>query len=135
MSSDSIEYVSGGVRVKVDGLRPLMRKLNQSGADLHDRKDLMHDLGMIVVNAATPNAPTKSGALAGTIRAGRGKSKAVVRAGGARAPYAGVQHYGWPARGIPAHPFLTDALKSRHEQIFDALKRGVDELLAKNHLA
>jgi hypothetical protein len=96
-------------------------------------KELMHDLGEIVVKGAdVPRGTT--GALAGSIRAGRGKTKAVVRAGGAKAPYAGVIHYGWPARNIAPHPFLTDALSRRHEQIYAALEQGIDALLAKNDL-
>jgi len=132
--SDSITYSEGGVRVRVDGLRKTISALNKSGADAEDIKGLMHDLGEIVVKGAQPKIPTRSGALAGTLRAGRGKTKAVVRAGGAKTPYAGVIHYGWPARNIKPHPFLTDALKARHEQIYTALSAGIDALLAKNDL-
>jgi hypothetical protein len=131
--SDAIEYNAGGVRVRVDGLRKTISRLNKAGADAEDMKGLMHDLGEIVVKGAdVPHGAT--GALAGSIRAGRGKTKAVVRAGGAKAPYAGVVHYGWPARNIKPQPFLTDALKSRHEQIFAALEAGINALLTKNDL-
>ncbi len=128
-----IEYTSGGVRVRVDGLKKTLSRLNKAGTDAEDMKDLMHDLGEIVVKGATPPSGT-TGALAGSIRAGRGKTKAVVRAGGAKAPYAGVIHYGWPARNIKPHPFLTDSLARRHDQIFTALEQGIDALLAKNDL-
>ncbi|GAA2082181.1 hypothetical protein GCM10009840_17840 [Pseudolysinimonas kribbensis] len=131
--TDSVTYVSGGVRVRVEGLRTTVSRLNKAGADADDMKDLMHGIGELVVHAA--HVPDRSGALAGTVRAGRGKTKAVVRAGGAKAPYAGVIHYGWPARNIAPHPFLTDALSREHEQIFDALERGIDALLAKNSLS
>lgn len=109
-----------------------MRALTKAGADAQDMKDLMHSIGSIVVDAA--DAPAKSGALAGTIRAGRGKTKAVVRAGGARTPYAGVIHYGWPARGISPQPFLTEALQANRSAVFAALEAGIDELISKNGL-
>jgi hypothetical protein len=130
--SDSVEYVEGGVRVRVEGLRRTLRSLSKAGADANDMRDLMHELGELVIEGA--DVPEDSGALASTLRAGRGKTKAVVRAGTAKVPYAGVVHYGWPARNIAPHPFLTDSLKARHEQIFSALERGIDELLAKNDL-
>ena len=130
---DTIEYRSGGVRVRVEGLNRVVRKLNQAGADAEQMRSLMHSLGQIVVDGAHP--PHLTGRLAGTIRAGRGKTKAVVRAGGARtAPYAGVIHYGWPARGIAARPYLTESLRARQAQIYDALERGINQLLADNGL-
>lgn len=122
----------GGGRVHVEGLRKAIRALDQAGVDAGDMRDLMHDLGMLVVNAATP--PRDSGALASTIRAGRGKTKAVVRAGGARAPYAGVIHYGWPARGISPQPFLRDALMRKRIDVFNALDQGVSQILKSNNL-
>lgn len=95
-------------------------------------KELMHDLGMIVVKAANP--PSRSGRLRETLRAGRGKTKAVVRAGGARAPYAGVIHYGWPAHNIGRQPFLLDALNAERGDILQTLEQGLEEILKKNDL-
>lgn len=128
-----LQYNSGGVSVRVDGLRKTVSRLNKAGTDAQDMKDLMHSLGEIVVKGATPPHGA-TGALAKSIRAGRGKTKAVIRAGGKAAPYSAVIHYGWPARHIAAQPFLTDALTLRHEQIYAALESGIDSLLAKNDL-
>ena len=121
-----------GYTVRVEGLREVQRKLNRAGADAEDMRDLMHSLGQIVVDAAA--VPHRTGRLAGNVRAGRGKTKAVVRAGGARVPYAGVIHYGWPARGISPQPYLTDALQARKNEIYNALEAGVNEILARNNL-
>lgn len=130
--SDAFEVTSGPGRVRIEGLRKAIRSLEAAGADAQDMRDLMHAIGGIVVESASP--PEVSGALAGTIRAGRGKTKAVVRAGGARAPYAGVVHYGWPARGIAPQPFLTDALQRKRGEIFRTLDRGIADLLEANDL-
>lgn len=132
MAGDTIEYRNGGVRVRVEGLNRVVRKLNAAGADAENMRGLMHSLGQIVIGGA--NIPTRTGRLAGNVRAGRGKTKAVVRAGGARVPYAGRIHYGDPAPGITGQPFLTAALQARHAQVFDALERGIDQLLADNGL-
>jgi len=130
--SDVINIGSGGNRVRIEGLGQTMRALTKAGADAQDMKDLMHALGMLVVNAANP--PVKSGALDATMRAGRGKTKAVVRAGGAKTPYAGVVHYGWPQHNIEAQPFLQTALDAQRTQIFDDLEDGIGELLRKANL-
>ena len=92
----------------------------------------MHSLGQIVVRAA--NVPAESGVLSTTVRAGRGKTKAVVRAGGAKAPYAGVVHYGWPAHNIAPNPFLLNALDSSTTEIVDALSDGIGDVLRKANL-
>lgn len=129
---DDFEIVQGDVRMRVEGLSKTLRAMAKAGADAESMQDLMHTLGMIVVSAANP--PVTSGALAATLRAGRGKTKAVVRAGGARAPYAGVIHYGWPARNISPRPFLTEALAATRSQVLNALDGGLADLLAKNNL-
>ncbi len=134
MAVDDITFQGEGVRIRIEGLRKTFRALEAAGTASEDLKDLMHALGMIVVTAARPGTPTLSGALAGTLRAGRGKTKAVIRAGNARVPYAGVQHYGWPARGISAQPFLTDAVNSTRARTFAALDEGIGDLLRKQNL-
>ncbi|MGM7677573.1 hypothetical protein [Microbacterium sp. A94] len=130
--SDEFEVVSGTGRVRVKGLRKTLRSMEQAGADAESMRDLMHSIGSIVVRSASP--PRVSGALAGTMRAGRGKTKAVVRAGGARAPYGPVIHYGWPARGISAQPFLSDALNRNQANIFRELDTGIADILSHNRL-
>lgn len=59
----------------------------------------------IAARAARATAPRKSGRLRRSIRA-EGKT---VRA---RAVYAGVQNYGWPARNIRAQPFMYDRMRA-----------------------
>lgn len=131
-AGDDFEVVNGPMRIRVTGLRRTVRALERSGTDAQDLKDLMHAIGMLIVDAASP--PSRSGTLAGTGRAGRGKTKAVARFGGARAPYAGVVHYGWPARNIAPQPFVTDAIQSQRSDILRALEDGLEDLLRKNDL-
>jgi hypothetical protein len=126
------EVVNGPTRIRVTGLRRTVRALEQSGADAQDMRDLMHALGSIVVDAAQP--PAVSGKLAGSIRAGRGKTKAVVRAGGARVPYAGPIHYGWPEHNIAPQPFLSEALQAERSDIFRALEEGLEAITRRNNL-
>lgn len=132
MATD-LDFTAGdGIRIQVEGLAKTMRALSKAGADAEDMRNLMHRLGTLVVRAANP--PVRTGRLAGTVRAGKGKTKAVVRAGGARAPYAGVVHYGWPARAIGAQPFLVGALNRTRSDIFATLDDGLADLLKKADL-
>ena len=118
--------------VRVEGLRELTRALGKAGVDAADQKELMHEIGMVVVRAA--QQPVVTGALEASMRASRTKGKAIVRAGSARVPYAAVQHYGWPSHNIEPKPFLTDALQSRTDEITDMMEKGVGEILKKNGL-
>lgn len=127
------QWGDGEFQVRVEGLRKTLRALEAGGAAAEDMKDLMHALGMIVVHAAkAPVGPT--GRLSATPRAGRGKTKAVVRAGGAATPYAGVVHYGWPARNIAPQPFLVEAFQATRGQVFTSLDQGIGALLKKSNL-
>jgi hypothetical protein len=132
MASDDFTIVNGDVRLRVEGLGKTLRQLSKAGADAQDMKDLMHEIGMMVVRAAKPT--TISGKLSNSMRAGRGKTKAVVRAGGARIPYAGVIHFGWPARNIAPNPFFQRALVARRGAAIQKLERGIGEILRKNDL-
>ena len=121
--------------VHVEGIPELLKKLRSVDADLGQMSELMHRLGNIVITNANP--PRKSGELAGTLRAGRGKTKAVVRAGYARrGNYAGVVHYGDPHRRHlrRGNPFLTDALKRSQTQVITELTNGIDQILRSNNL-
>lgn len=126
------DFHSGGT-VLVEGVREVSRKLRAAGSDLSEMSELMHQLGTIVISNA--RVPRKSGEVAGTLRAGKGKTKAVVRAGYARrGAHAGVLHYGDPHRGHRAQPFLTDALKRSQGQVMTALTTGIDRILIVNNL-
>lgn len=131
-TAQDLDLTNGDVRVVTKGLGKTLRAMEKAGADSTDMKELMFQLGNLVVKAASP--PVLTGKMVGTIRAGRGKTKAVVRAGGARAPYAPVVHYGWPARNIAPNPFLLKALQSERTDILTQLDQGIDDILRKNDL-
>jgi len=127
-------FRSGGAQIRVEGLGKTLRALERAGADARDMRDAMHRLGSIVVQVAQPHVPVKSGRTRSTLRAGRGKTKAVVRMGGARAKYAPVVHYGWPARGIAPNPSLVRAYQSAQGRIFAQLDAELERLLANRNL-
>jgi len=117
--------------IKVEGLRETVRSLERFGLEASEPKQAMHKIGELVASRARQLAPRLTGTLAGTIKAGRAKAKATVRAGSARAPYAGPIHWGWPARNIAAQPFLVDALEQEHDNIIRLLESEMTRLIRK----
>lgn len=132
--ADQLTIDAGATRLRVVGLRTSLRQLERAGASATDMRDAMARIGATVARAAVPRAPRVTGRLAGSIRPGRGKTKAVIRAGGARVPYAGVRHYGWPARGIAPAPFLLDALSSTRTAVVRQLDTELGRLLDRHDL-
>lgn len=121
-----------GVSVRTEGLAKTSRALSQAGADSQDMKQLMHEIGLLVVRAAQP--PVLTGRLATSLKAGRGKTKAVVRAGGARVPYAPVIHYGNTKRNIEPKPYLLEALQHERGDVMQKFEEGMKDILKKNNL-
>lgn len=121
--------------VKVEGARELRATMKRAGDDLGDLKDAHAQVASTVAVSAKGSAPAVSGRLAGTIRGNRAAASAVVKAGGASAPYAGPIHWGWPARNIAAQPFLTDAASQTEptwtEIYLSAIKKIVDKIHGK----
>ena len=101
--------MAGKPVVRVEGARELRRTLRRAGDDLADLKDVHGRVAEKVAVAARPRAPWMTGRLSGSIRTGATKTSAIVRAGGSSIPYAGVQEFGWPRRGISPQPFVVPA--------------------------
>ncbi|WP_130864636.1 HK97 gp10 family phage protein [Acidipropionibacterium timonense] len=129
-----LDLDTNGVRLTVTGLSRTIKRLEKAGAAAQDMRDLMHEVGTIVLAAAQPRAPRRSGRLARTGRAGHGKTKAVVRYGGARAPYAGVIHYGWPDHHIRGRHWVDAALAATRPQQLATLERGITRILKQADL-
>lgn len=120
-----------GVTLKTEGLARASRALAKAGDYAEDQRELMHRIGQLVVDEAKGLAPVRTGALRDAIRAGRGKTKAVVRAGFRRVPYAPVVHYGWADRNIEPQPYLLQALANKREEAFNLYQEGMRALLFK----
>jgi phage gpG-like protein len=95
--------------VTVKGARELRATTLRAASELSRMDTADKRAGAYLAQRAKGMAPRVTGRLAGSIRAGRTQDAATVTA---TAVYAGVIHWGWPARNIRAHPFLTDALSA-----------------------
>lgn len=123
--------------VQVDGLRPLRKALHELDGDLDDMK-AAHAVAIgVVVPAAAARARRLTGAMAGSIRGNRSSSRATILAGGARVPYPGVQEYGWPARQIEPHPFVTAAAHETEATWLPAyeaeIQKAVDKVTGRTY--
>lgn len=98
--------------VVITGLPRLRSALRQAGGDLADLKDANAAAAALVAGAASARAPRRTGRLAASVRGNRAVGRATVLAGGAAVPYAGPIHWGWPARGIEANPFASEAARA-----------------------
>ena len=120
---------------RVDWLNRAIRAASKAGADSENMRDLMHSIGEIVAGRGRALAPARSRKMIGSIRAGRGKTKAVVRTGfeSKRLPYAGVVHYGWPDH-IKPNPFMLKAIEQTRGEVITRLETGLGEILDRNNL-
>lgn len=121
--------------VKVEGAKELRATMKRAGEDLGDLKDAHAEVAAYVAAAARGAAPILTGRLAATIRGNRAASSAVVKAGGASVPYAGVIHWGWAGHNISANPFLTETAAETEPHwtatYLSAVQRIVDKIHGK----
>lgn len=115
--------------VSVVGLARLRRDLRRAGEGLDELKAANAAAAAIVAAAAEARAPRgPTGRLAASVRGNKSASRASVSAGRASVPYAGPIHYGWPARGIEANPFVTDAAQATESLWLPAYEQDVERV-------
>jgi hypothetical protein len=135
-----------GSGVYVEGLSTTVKAMQELGASREVLTEPGYQAAMILIRAAKPLVPVKSGVLVSTLRPRRIQAGASVQAGGKRAPYANPIHWGWAVvshahkgtlkpgtyRGIMPQPFFSEALSYTKEEIlnnYEALMRkAIDNL-------
>lgn len=131
---------TSGPAVRVEGLREVRKQLRDFKDDVG--KDMLRDahkqLADRVVDLAQPRVPTKTGALAASLRGLGSVSAATGKAGGAKARHAAAIHFGVGARpglrgphNIKASPFLFDALKRLEPDAADEYAQQLSRLIRR----
>lgn len=138
-SGGDLDFTNQGVTVRVSGLRDLVRNLERAGVAAEDIKEVMGDAGEIVVRKAVSVAPSRTGKLKANIRASKAKTKASIKAGSARVPYARFVYFGrYNAEkgGLyqKENPFLFDAIRATRTQVFNRIEQGVGDILKRYNL-
>lgn len=128
-----------GAGLSIVGLKELVKHLESLGIETQDLKAAMHRIGNIVAVEGRSRVTVVSGDLSGTIRASKSKNKAVVRAGGARVKYAGVNHFGryFVATGtrVAGTYFLKDAARVKTPEMLREIEAEMQVLIRKAGLA
>lgn len=116
--------------VRVEGLPELRRTMRAAGLELAELKDGMLDTAHIVEQRSRALAPVRTGRLAASVRGTAASAQAMV---GSSVVYGAPIHYGWPARNIAPHPFITEAAKQTEHEWLAALLDDIDRALGKVH--
>lgn len=115
--------------VVVEGARNFRSTAKRAGDDLQDLRGAHAAAAGIVQPAAAGRAPKVSGALAASGRSSGTGTMAIVRFGGATVPYANPIHWGWPARNIPANPFVSEAAQATQPTWLPIYEHAVETIL------
>lgn len=118
--------------IKVVGLRKALKSLQEIGVPKEELKEANSRAGDLVLNAARPLVPVRSGRLLGTLRASKSLNKVTVSAGRASVPYANPIHWGWFKRNIQPQPFFIKAIGYTREEVYQNYFREVKDLLEKH---
>jgi hypothetical protein len=135
-----------GEVVAVEGLSLTVKAMKELGASKEVLTEPGYQAALILIRAALPLIPVKTGILASTARPGRTQYGAKVMAGGKRAPYANPIHWGWAVvsyahkgtlkpgtyRGIKPQPFFHEALGYTQQEILEnyekLMRKAIDNL-------
>jgi hypothetical protein len=120
----------------VNGSSTLARTLRKAGVDIKELKPVNREAAEIAATEAREAAPVVSGRLRNSIRVGATNRAGVIRAGNNRStssgvPYAGPYHWGWPSRGIAAHPFIATAARQTEPRWRALYERFTNRVLNK----
>src|SRR5699024_2877613 len=130
--------------VTVQGGARLRSSMKKAGMDVKQLTAINKQAASTVSAAARATAPVgkpsrkrgrgrpkSGGALKASIRPGATTKAGVIRAGGARVPYANVQHWGWPARNIRPKYFISDAAIRTAEVWVKQYEKHMNDVIRK----
>lgn len=122
--------------IKVEGLKETIKDLQALGVEKQAFVDINYEAAQILMTAASPLIPVRTGKLAGTMRASKTVQYAQVSLGRASVPYAPPIHYGWfydrnnfIKKNIKPNPFLAKALSQNYEEIIKRYNESVQKVL------
>ena len=144
-----------GTGVSVEGLSVTLKAMRELGADNKTLSEPGYQASLILIRAALPLVPVKTGALKSTVRPKRTVRGASVQAGNDRVPYANPIHWGWAIvganhkgtlrigaggtkrgtlkvgsfRNIKPQPFFSEALGYTQEEILQNYERLMKEAI------
>lgn len=119
--------------IRITGLNEKVRDLERLGVASGDLKDAFGEISRDVADDAQDRIRVLTGAHRDSIRPGRNKNKAVIRAGNnTNAPAAGVLNYG--GHGVKGDGFLTTPANTNLDEKAQRIQDNLDALIAKYDL-
>lgn len=132
--------------IKVEGLTETRQALVRAGGKEMGKALRTANLNaaQLVVRAALPNVPVRSGRLKSSVKALASQTSGSVKAGKATVPYAAAIHWGEGAgninhttggsvrrvnRNVRGRPFLWEAADAMLGQVVEAYEGEIDQLL------
>jgi hypothetical protein len=133
--------VDTGERIRVEGLRETIKNLQALGAEKSEFVEINLEAAEILMSAARPLIPVKTGNLANSMRASKTANYAQIALGKAKVPYAGPVHWGWfydrknfIQKNIKPALFMPRALKANFQRIMSHYDSAMQRLLTKYEL-
>lgn len=114
--------------IQITGLKQTVRSLEKFGVEVSDLKAAFKKVAGAVADDSRGLINNRSGALAGSIRTGNSKNKAIVRAGSGRVPYAGVINFGG-YHNIEGQHFLERAAQENESQSVRMIEEEIQNLI------
>lgn len=122
--------------IEVRGLNQLNRALKNLGTPKAEIAMAGYEAALIVANDAKTEAPVRTGRLVKSIRAAKVQRGAVVRAGGARVPYANPIHWGWfydrnnfVFKNIKPNAFFIRSMNRNYDEVLDTYIKNMEKLI------
>jgi len=106
--------------LKVKGLRQVIKGMREIGVPDTAVKEAGTLAGNVVLEAARPLVPVRTGRLLSTLKVSKRLYNVQVLAGNNKSvPYANPIHWGWFRRGIKPQPFFSKALGYSRDKIYN----------------
>lgn len=125
--------------VEVERVKELRRGLKLVENGLRDLRQLNKRAAAVAEPEVRRRVRSRSGRLAGSVRATGSQSAGEIRAGSARVVYAGVQNYGNPTKKgrlgvIRPQQFMQDGVLAARPDVVNVYMDGVGDLVRKADL-
>jgi hypothetical protein len=121
------------LRVRTEGADEVERSLARIGVRLSDLD--FTKIASEGMRLAAEFAPKVSGALRASIKGSKSKSRATIKAGSARVPYAAPINYGWAKRNIAPSNFLKRADLELRRTVPDQLAQQIARIIRQQGLS
>lgn len=102
--------------------------MKAAAASLEDLRPVNEQVAQTIAPEASGRAPRRTGRLAASLRATGTNREARISSD---LVYANPIHFGWPAHNIRAHPFITETIDTRREDVANAYENAVEKEIGR----